>query len=400
MNKSNDEKIEDIILPPGFQSAGVHCGLKRERKDLALFYSEQPASVAATFTTNKVKAATVLLGMERLPLGSAQAIIVNSGNANACTGEQGMSDAKKMGEETATALGVPEESVFVCSTGHIGVPLPMDKIIPGIQQLAPLLTVDGGQDAAQGIMTTDKVVKHWTVEVEIDHAPVTITGIAKGAGMIEPNMATMLCFVLTDATIESEQLQTALRQAVSQSFNRITVDGDQSTNDTVLCLANKTAENKPLSKTHPDWHAFCEGLNEVTRELALKIVKDGEGANKLITIKVKGAESDSDADKAARAVGNSFLVKTGWAGDLNCWGRIMDTIGYSGAELDQHKVDISFNGLPATQNGLAVSADETALDEVVKENEFTVEIDLKLGSGKAVVYTCECTEEYVRINVK
>ncbi len=392
---------DEMILPNGFRAAGVRAGIKkREVKDLALIVSDTPATVAGVFTTNQVNAAPVKWCRARLKDGMARAIVANSGNANACTGEAGLDDARRMAQMTAEELGVSEKEVFVCSTGHIGARLPMDIIKSGIRKVVERLASSGGRDAAEAIMTTDIRVKHWAVKLTVDGKPATLSGIAKGAGMIEPNMATMLAFVMTDAAVDQAALQGALTEAVNHSFNRITVDGDQSTNDTVLLLANGRAGNEAaLNESHPDWPAFVGALNEITLQLALKIVEDGEGANKRVTIVVEGAESDVDADRAARAVANSFLVKTSWAGVYPNWGRIMDAIGYSKARVDENAVDIWYDEHHAVHGGLATATPVSTLRAVIERQTFTIRVNLNLGSGSAVVYTCEITEEYVRINV-
>ncbi len=392
---------DEILLPSGFRAAGIHAGIKkREARDMALLVSDTPAVVAGVFTTNQVNAAPVKWCRARLPSREARAVIVNSGNANACTGAAGLADARRMAQVTAESLEVSEETVFVCSTGHIGARLPMDIVEPGIRETVKRLSRDGGRAAAQAIMTTDIRVKHWTVKIKVDGKPVIVSGIAKGAGMIEPNMATMLAFLMTDAVVDADALQKALAEAVNQSFNRITVDGDQSTNDTVLLFANGQAgHTSALDAQHPAWADFVAALNEVSLQLALKIVEDGEGANKRVTILVDGADNDEEADKAARAIANSFLVKTSWAGVYPNWGRVMDAIGYSKARVDEDKVDIWYDAHQATRNGLATETPLATLKSVIEQQAFTIRVNLNLGAGRAVVYTCEITEEYVHINV-
>jgi glutamate N-acetyltransferase / amino-acid N-acetyltransferase len=393
---------DTIELPAGFRAAGWHAGIKKSnRKDMALIVADAPATVAGVFTQNKVCAAPVKWCRQQLTGRRARAIIVNSGNANCCTGPQGVRDTETMAQVTAAALDVPVEQVFVCSTGSIGFPLPMAAVTAGIPALAQQLSRTGGRDAAEAIMTTDLKIKHWTAHLQIEGHPVTVSGIAKGAGMIEPNMATMLSFCMTDAAVDANALQQALHEAVDQSFNRITVDGDQSTNDTVLLLASGVAGHPtPLTPAHPDWRRFVAALKEVTLELALKIVADGEGANKVITVLVEGAASDADADRAARAIANSFLVKTSWAGAHAIWGRIMETMGYSGAQILEERVDIWYDDLHAVHQGVSTGAERAALERVIARPTFTLCADLHLGTGRAVVYTCEITEEYVRINVE
>lgn len=389
-------------LPRGFRAAGEAVGLKRSgRRDMALLVSDRPAAVAGVFTTNQVQSATVKLNRTRLRGGVARAVIVNSGNANACTGPQGLTDADRMTELTGLLLEVPKTQVFVCSTGRIGIPMPMPVIEAGIAKVAGELSPRGGKNAATAIMTTDTTIKHATVTFRVNGKPVTLCGMAKGSGMIEPKMATMLAFLLTDAAVERKALQAALKTAADESFNRISVDGDRSTNDTTLLLANGAAGNKPLLPGHPDWAAFCAALNALTLNLAVKMARDGEGATKLVTVRVTGAKSAADADRAARAVANSLLVKTSWVGDYPNWGRLMDSIGYSRAKVVEERVEIRYNNLLAVRNGVfAEAATYAQLAKIQKQKEFTITINMNIGPGAAVIYTCDCTEEYVRINYK
>ncbi len=396
---SRQRGSESIVLPAGFRAAGVAAGIKAKGGlDMALIACDVPAAVAGTFTTNQVKAAPVRLDMERLKGGVARAVVVNSGNANACNGPAGMRDARRMAARAARELGVPEGQVFVCSTGTIGRPLPMDTICAGISRLASAAGPHGGPDAAEAILTTDTRPKRWTVRLRLGGRPVTVSGMCKGAGMIEPNMATMLAFLLTDAAVAPAALQRVLAEAVNESFNRMTVDGDRSTNDTVLFLASGLAGPSPLTPRSPGWPRFREAVRTVASQLARRIVLDGEGATKFVTIRVQGARSAADADLAARSVANSLLVKTAWAGTNANWGRVMDALGYSRARVVEEKVDIRFGRLQAVKGGRAGRATRGQLAAVVGGAEFTVDIDLHLGRGQAVVYTCNCTEDYVRIN--
>ncbi|MBM4154414.1 MAG: bifunctional glutamate N-acetyltransferase/amino-acid acetyltransferase ArgJ [Lentisphaerae bacterium] len=389
----------DVRLPKGFRAAGVTAGIKKSgAKDMAMIVADVPAVVAGTFTTNQVKAAPVKLDMERLKGRTARAIVVNSGNANACNGPRGMRDARRMGAVAAAALGVPEGHVFVSSTGTIGLPMPMEVIEKGIGLLAAALSPDGGTDASDAILTTDTRPKRWTVPLRIGGKDVTVTGMCKGAGMIEPNMATMLGYLLTDAAVAPAALQKLLKAAVDDSFNRVSVDGDRSTNDTVLFLASG-ASGARLAPGRPGWTAFEAAVREVTLELAKMIARDGEGASRYVTIRVSGAKSDRDADLAARSVANSFLVKTAWAGPNANWGRVMDALGYSDAKVVEAKVGIRFDELVAVVRGQPGPASREDLKAVIARPEFTVDIHLGLGRGQAVVYTCNCTEEYVRINM-
>lgn len=391
---------ESVVLPKGFKAAGIAAGLKKgHQKDLALIVTDEPAVTAGTFTTNQVKAASVKLCRKRVGGRAGRAVVINSGNANACNGPQGMLDAERMTQVTAGLLGADERAVFVCSTGRIGIRMPMDIIEPGIHKAFGALARDGGTAASEAIMTTDTRPKVCTARFTADGKSVTLTALAKGAGMIEPNMATMLAFILTDAAVDPDALQACLGEAVARSFNRITVDGDRSTNDTVLCFANGLAGNRPLTPRHPDWPAFREAMDSVALNLALKMVQDGEGATKLVTVKVAGARNAADADIAARSVANSLLVKTSWVGDYPNWGRIMDALGYSDAKIDEERVEIRYDDLPAAVNGVYAGTPIDDLKRVQRQKNFTIRIDLHLGAGEAVVYTCDCTEEYVRINM-
>jgi glutamate N-acetyltransferase/amino-acid N-acetyltransferase len=391
---------EEVILPPGFKAAGVAAGLKKDgRKDMALIVSEQPAVMAGVFTTNQVQAATVKLCRARLVGRTGRAVIINSGNANACTGKQGWRDAERMAQLTGELTGLAPDQVYVSSTGRIGVRMPMELIEAGIRAAVPALSVEGGTDASLAIMTTDTRPKRITASFEVDGKPATLTALAKGAGMIEPNMATMLAYILTDAVVEAGALQACLSAAVEQSFNRITVDGDRSTNDTVLFMANGVAGNRPLEPRHPDWKTFEHAVRELTLKLAMKMVEDGEGVTKVVTVRVSGARTPQEAETAARSVANSLLVKTSWAGEYPNWGRVMDALGYSRARVEEDKVDISYDRLPAARGGLYAGTPMDDLKRVVRQKAFTLTIHLNLGPGEAVVYTCNCTEEYVRINM-
>lgn len=392
--------IDDVVLPQGFVAAGISAGIKRSgKKDLMLVASDCPAACAGVFTTNQVQAAPVKLDREVVKRKTARALIVNSGNANACTGARGMRDAKTMAALTAKRLKIKPTEVLVCSTGAIGKPMPMNTIGAGIRKIVPAATPNGGPDAADAIMTTDTKKKTATTTLTIDGKTVTITAFAKGAGMIEPNMATMLGFFFTDAAVEPRALQHALKQAVDASFNRVSVDGDMSTNDTCLLLANGAAGNKPLNPKHKGWAAFTSALFVIALDLAKKIAGDGEGSTKLITVRVEGARNDAEADAAARAVANSMLVKTCWNGDYPNWGRIMDAIGYSPAKVDESRVDIFYDRLPAARGGIATKTSIEALSKVQQQKQFTITIHLHLGKGQGEVYTCDCSEEYVKINV-
>lgn len=389
------------ILPSGYRAAGTAAGLKASgAPDMAMVFSDRPATVVATFTTNQVKAATVRLDAARVATyGVTHGIVVNSGQANACTGKAGFRDASAMAAHAARALGVAPSMFLVCSTGRIGVRLDMDKIRPGIDALAAALSPTGGEDAARAILTTDTRPKRFTVEFAVDGRPCRLAGFAKGAGMIQPNMATMLAFFLTDAAVHRPSAQALFRRAVEDSFNRVSVDGDRSTNDSAFLLANGAAGNAPLRPSHPDWPAFEAAVRAVALGLAKEMARDGEGASKAVTLTVRGAASAADADAAVRAVGNSLLVKTSWVGTYPNWGRVMDALGYSPARVNESRVDIFYDGLPAVLGGVRGPAPEADLSAVLARPEFSIDIDLHLGRASAVLYTCDCTEEYVRINM-
>jgi len=400
MNSKKVTITEEIVLPKGFKASGAAVGLKKgNKRDMALLLSDVPATMAGTFTTNQVKAATVKLCQKRLAGRIGRAVIINSGNANACNGPQGLVDAERMAALTAKLIGADEKHVYVCSTGRIGVRLPMDIIEKGIPKTVEKLSKEGGVSAAEAIMTTDTRMKVCTAKLTVDDKTVTLTAMCKGAGMIEPNMATMLAFIMTDADVDANALQSCLTDAVNRSFNRVTVDGDRSTNDTVLFFANGQAGNRPLKPTHSDWKVFCEAVNAITINLALKIVADGEGASKVVTVRVKGARTEADADIAARSVANSLLVKTSWVGEYPNWGRVMDALGYSDAKIEEEKVEIRYDDKLAARNGVVAWSSVDDLKRVQRQKAFTIDIDLHIGKGEAVVYTCDCTEEYVRINM-
>ncbi|VGO14976.1 Arginine biosynthesis bifunctional protein ArgJ [Pontiella desulfatans] len=389
----------EIHMPKGFKCAGVSAGIKPSGvKDMALILSEFPATSAGVFTTNQVCAAPVKVCRAHLQHGIARAIVMNSGIANACTGAEGIVAAKDMAAEAAKVIGCEPQEIFVCSTGKIGPQLPLGKIIPGIQTLFDSALGENVNDCAHAMMTTDTRPKVSVAELQIEGKPVKIVGFAKGAGMIEPNMATMLSYITTDAAVEQHALQAALKRAVDQSFNRISIDGDQSTNDTVLALANGASDTRPLNETSHDWGAFEQAMEKVCFELAMMIVHDGEGADKFVTVGVRGAASAADAELAARAVANSMLNKTAWAGTYPDWGRIMDSIGYSKAKVVEERVDIFYDDTQAVAAGCRSAVAQEDLIKVVSQTDFAININLHLGEGEAVVYTCNCTEEYVRIN--
>lgn len=389
-------------LPPGFRAAGVHAGIKAdpEKADMALLVSDEPDTAAAgMFTTNRVQAAPVQRGIRQMKTGRARAVIVNSGNANACTGAQGVRDMLEMAERTAAGLGLQPEEVVVSSTGSIGKPLRMDPVRKGIDLLVPALSACGGDQAASAIMTTDTRPKACSTTVEVNGERVSLAGLCKGSGMIEPNMATMLAYICTDANISPAALRAALKEAVDASFNRISIDGDTSTNDTVLCLANGRS-GVELAPDREGWDLFQTALNGVLFDLAMQIVWDGEGMTKFIELRAKGAASDEEADQALRAIAHSFLVKTGWAGTYPAWTRIVDVLGYCGVGIDPDNLGVWYDDLALLEASTPALPDPEALHRIVTGRRFTVTVDLGVkGEGTAVLYTCDCTEEYVRINM-
>jgi glutamate N-acetyltransferase/amino-acid N-acetyltransferase len=394
------------IIVPGFKAAGIHSGIKkRKKKDLALIFSEVKVRAAGLFTTNHVKAAPVVLDIKKIRSGKGQAIVANSGNANACSGRKGFSDALEMAKITAKALEVPEEMVYVASTGVIGRYLPMDKVRKGIVKATPLLSKTGLHDAAEAIMTTDTFPKIASQKAEIGGKIVTIAGIAKGAGMIHPKlamnsvsgMATMLCFILTDAKVEGKALNTALKASVEKSFNSITIDGDTSTNDSVICFANGLAGNREIKLGSREFSKFQKVLDRVTSSLARMIVLDGEGATKLIEIIVKGASTEDKAKNVAFRVANSNLVKTAMNGEDPNWGRIMAAIGSSGVGVKPERINISFGNLRVVEKGLGLGRDKEA-KRILKKREIKVTIQLGKGKAQANVLTTDLSTEYVKIN--
>jgi len=388
-----------VTSAQGFVASGVHCGIKPQKKDLALVVSQVPAAAAGVFTTNKVKAAPVLLDMERIRSGQGRAVVLSSGNANACTGEQGVRDAREMAHLVAEHLEVPEDQVYVCSTGQIGVPLPMEAIRRGIPEAVRLLGPDGTA-AAEAILTTDTGPKAAAVQVMIGQQVVTVGGMSKGAGMIHPQMATTLTVLTTDAAVGPAVLQAALRRAADQSFNRITVDGDRSTNDTILLLANGEAGAPEITGPGEALDALQAALNAVTVRLAKAVAQDGEGATKLVEVTVEGAETDEDAERAAFAVANSPLVKTAIHGAGANWGRIMAAVGYSGAEVQPDRVTVRIGPVVVAERGIQAGGPERLeqAGEHLMGQDVRVAVDLGLGRGSATVWTCDLSEEYVKEN--
>ena len=391
-----------ITAVPGILAGGVAAGIKPSgKKDIALVYSSTPARMAAVFTTNQVKGAPVLVSMEHARGGAAQAILASSGCSNVCTGERGIKDAREMTKQVGDLLRIPPTHILIAATGVIGVPLPMDKIRAALPKLVKSLSPQGGRAAAEAIMTTDTRVKEAALRVDVNGRPVTMGGIAKGVGMIEPHMATMFCFIATDAVAARSALTGVVRRSVDRSFNRITVDSDQSTSDTVAVLANGLAENAPLEAGGRGLRQFSAALDTLMGTLARMLVADGEGATKLVAVTVRGAASRRDALTAARSVANSPLVKTAINGQDPNWGRLMMALGKSAARVEQEKVAITFNDEKVVERGMlreGVRLDRVR--EIMGGAEYEVVIDLGLGRSEERVWTCDLSEEYVRINGK
>ncbi|TFE29050.1 bifunctional ornithine acetyltransferase/N-acetylglutamate synthase [Cohnella luojiensis] len=391
-----------VTTPKGFKAGGLHCGLKKtDRHDLGMIVCEVPAAAAAVYTTNLFQAAPLLVTRESLSEGGTlRAVIVNSGNANACTGEQGETDARAMQANTAEALGVSKDQVAVASTGVIGELLKMDRVIPGIEKLPGRLRSDiqGSDDFCQAILTTDLVKKVSCVSLSVDGRQVTIAGAAKGSGMIHPNMATMLGFVTTDARIGSALLQEVLREVTNVSFNMITVDGDTSTNDMLVAMASGLAENEELTRNHPDFPAFVDGLRHVCAELAKAIARDGEGATKLIETTVIGAASDEAAQAIAKTIIGSSLVKSAVYGADANWGRIIAAVGRAGQPVNVGTVDIRLGNILVLEQSRPIPFDEEIALEYLKGDTVGINVNLNMGSGQATAWGCDLTYDYVRIN--
>jgi glutamate N-acetyltransferase/amino-acid N-acetyltransferase len=390
-----------VTSPVGFLAAGVQGNIKGiggTKKDVAILCSSVPCSAAGVYTTNIVKAAPVVLTEPRTRSGQLQAVVINSGNANACTGEQGMKDAIAMADVAASALGLKPEQVGVASTGVIGVALPMDRIVAGITKAAAAITPEGGQAAAEAIMTTDTRDKQVAVQLEVGGALVTIGAMAKGSGMIHPNMATMLGFVTTDAAIEPGALQVALKAATDQSFNMITVDGDTSTNDCVIALANGLAGNSQITLGTALYDLFAGALEQVLIHLAQEVARDGEGATKLLEVRVEGAASLDDARKAAKSVCRSSLVKAAVFGEDANWGRVLCALGYSDATFDANQVDLWLGDLQMMAAGAPLPFDEERAAVILAAKTVVFTAALHAGNLSAVAWGCDLTYDYVKIN--
>ena len=388
-----------VTAPSGYRAAGIQTGVKESgAKDLALVYSTRPANAAAVYTTNKVQSAPIAIDREHLADGKARAVILNSGNANVCNGDVGLDHARRMCSLTASELGLQTEEVLVCSTGVIGVPLPIAKIEAGIPRLVAALSEDGGATAAEAIMTTDTVPKSCAVEVELASGRATVGAMAKGAAMIAPNMATMLSVVTTDAAVPSGQLQELLSQAIQRTFNCITVDGDMSTSDTVILMANGDESAQKLDER--DIERLYEGIEYACRQMAQAIARDAEGSSKLITIAVRGAATEAEARQVGIAVANSSLVKTAAFGNDPNWGRILCAMGYAGVDFDPETARVSLCGTNIYGNGAGLDFDEDKLSAAMQAEEMAIDIDLAMGAATAEIFTCDLTYEYVRLNAE
>lgn len=386
--------------PRGFLFSAAEAGIKRPgRNDLALIFSEADANMAGAFTKNRIKAAPLRLCMKRMRSGRGRAIIVNSGNANACTGARGLRDAEETSALVSEHLGIRDNLVYVCSTGVIGVPLPMKKLRAGLKSLNRDVGKAGIEDVARAMMTTDTVPKFLSRSIKAGGRTGTISAVCKGSGMIAPNMATTLCFIMTDIAVEKNALKAALKGALAGSFNSITVDGDMSTNDTVLAMANGALGNPEITVGSRYYGGFAGSLSEIMHELSRMVVKDGEGSTKVIEVEVKGAKTGSDARKCAFAIANSLLVKTAVYGNDPNVGRVMAAVGYSGAAVDDKKTDVYVGRVKVINKGVATGREREAKREL-KHKEVSLRVDLNLGRAGASVLTCDLTEDYVKINAE
>lgn len=393
-----------VTAPKGFTASGICCGIKqgnKTKKDLGIIYSDVPCNSSAIYTQNLVKGAPILVTKEHLSNGKAQAVIVNSGNANTCNAD-GVEKATKMCELTANQLNLKTTDIIVASTGVIGQVLPIEPIENNIEKLAKALSKDGGTDIAEAIMTTDTVKKEVAVECEIDGKTVTIGGIAKGSGMIHINMATMLCFVTTDASISSKMLNEALKETADETFNMISVDGDTSTNDTLAVMASGLANNREIIEKDDNYKIFANALKEILKKMSKMLAGDGEGATKLLMAEVTHAKTKQDAKAVAKSVICSSLLKSAMFGADANWGRVLCAIGYSNADVDVNKVDVSFSSIkgeiPVCVNGAGIEFSEDNAKEILTQKDITIKIDLKDGQAEATAYGCDLTYDYVRIN--
>ncbi|MFH1791798.1 MAG: bifunctional glutamate N-acetyltransferase/amino-acid acetyltransferase ArgJ [Candidatus Omnitrophota bacterium] len=388
------------FLPKGFLVSGLHCGVKRYNKDLGLIYSPAPCRAAGVFTRGRIKAAPVQVTRDILAKREpVHAVIVNSGNANCCTGRYGTSDAKKMVEAASAGLGLDFFNVCVASTGIIGRRMPIDRIVASVPKLVKMLSEKRLMSFAKAVLTTDRKRKVETAVCRIGAKDVTVTGVCKGAGMIHPNMATMLCFVMTDAFIEKSALKSALKRVVGSTFNAISIEGDMSTNDTVLVLANGQAENRMIKKGTKDFDLFEKALEKVCLELAKDIIRDGEGATKFVTVTVKGAKTEKDAQVVARTIANSPLVKTSICGQDGNWGRVAAAVGASMVKgIKQTKLEIYLDGVCMFRKGGFTNPQGSKASKIYKRKNVNIAVNLNAGVKDAMMYTCDLTKRYIEIN--
>ncbi len=392
-------KMKKFKLPKGFFANGIHCGVKRKRKDLVLLYSEKACKIAAIFTKNVVKAAPVILAIKQLKKNKPiRGVVINSGNANCMTGKRGMEDAKKMTVEMAKILRVHKDEILVSSTGIIGEFMDMRPITKGMKEIVKGLSADGTQDAAEGIMTTDRFPKISERTFTIGGKKIKMVGIAKGAGMIKPDMATMLCYILTDANISKKALKVALSESAEKSFNSVSVDGDMSTNDTVQLLANGLAGNVMIKEKGKDFENFKKNLNSISDELAKMIVLDGEGANKFVEVKVKKAKTKADAKKIAEAVASSLLVKCAVLGGDPNWGRVASSAGASGVNFNPDKIEIILDGVVYFKNGKTLPHENRKRSSVFKGKDVKIEVSLNAGKAEASFFSCDISKKYITLN--
>ncbi|WP_027445729.1 bifunctional ornithine acetyltransferase/N-acetylglutamate synthase [Pontibacillus marinus] len=386
-----------VISPQGFQAGGFHCGIKRKRPDLGWIYSEVPADAAGVYTTNQFQAAPLKVTQESLAIEQKlQSILVNSGVANSCTGEEGLQKAYNMRASFAQHFSLPEHYTAVVSTGLIGTQIPMEKVKQGINQIP--FHVQEAEQFGRSILTTDTFIKHIAIELNIDGQKVIIGGAAKGSGMVHPNMATMLGFLTTDAKVDQDDLSDALSEITQSTFNMITVDGDTSTNDMVLAMANGMAENNPLTKDHPEWQVFKQGLKIVCESLSKMIARDGEGATKLIEVEVKGASTNEAAQKISKTIVGSNLVKSAVFGNDANWGRIVNALGYAGEPIQLEKINVYLGNITVIENGNPVSFNEEDALSYLNQENVQIIVDLNQGDSDATAWGCDLTYDYVKIN--
>ena len=396
---SEDHKAAGVTYPQGFKAAGVRAGIKKSGNlDVAVIYTEKEAAVAGVFTKNQVAAAPIRVSKIVVDTKTAHAIVANAGCANACTGEQGLRNAEKMAEIAAKELNCRSDDVIVASTGIIGVNIPMDKMEAGIKDAVKNLSREGSVNAGNAIVTTDTYSKCCATEVEIGGKQVRFGAIAKGSGMIQPDMATMLCFITTDADIDQKLLQQALSEITEVTFNMISIDGDMSTNDMVTVLANGAAGNEKITSKNADYEKFYLTLEKICRELSKKIAADGEGATKFLTINVSGANNFADAKQIAMSVAKSPLVKTAFFGEDPNWGRVICAVGYSGVKINPSSTVVKFGGIPVYAHSVGATYDESALKKIMVAHDITIDIELGLGESSATVWSCDFSYEYVKIN--